>query len=614
MDLRRVVVALVALWDELPELVGPAWTELFADMAAMAAKLAEATDDGQRASVVSQLALLFREHPAVATYLAAAFAEEQRSTTPGAGERALSPAWPEVIADLRERVAPPTVIRHTDVHAPRRLPLGRRGVLVVRLTSTPPPGSQPVRPVALRLGQLVEVYLHTRPEDVAVEGGPVRRLRVESDRDSDPVVFYLTPTSVGSKTLRLDLRQAGLVVTTLPLTIEVTGQSAIQDSQLLEPMAVSLGGAYVPPPDLDVRVTVEARDAQTLLRYVLHSPNGAAGHHYQPAGEVTITGAPAQYQAHLMRRIEGLKPAEVEGALRTIGERLYREVFPPELRRAYRRFRTLVSAMQITSDEPWIPWELVRPYDDENPDAIIDDDFLAAQFDLTRWLAGPTGPASRIDVTRLACIEAGNAPGQPTLPATKAERTYLASLARSRQVEDHSPIPATGPAVEALLDNGVVELWHVAAHGNVDLIHPEESVVVLADGSKLRPDDLSGPRQTAIASHRPLVFLNACRVGQQAWSLTQLGGWAAAWIRRCRCGAFLGPLWSVTDQPAAQFAQAFYDKGQAGHTIGQAARAARTQIRAAAPSDPTWLAYSVYAHPNARVTFGDANGTSTPSL
>lgn len=86
--------------------------------------------------------------------------------------------------------------------------------------------------------------------------------------------------------------------------------------------------------------------------------------------------------------------------------------------------------------------------------------------------------------------------------------------------------------------------------------------------------------------------------------MTGLGGWAAAWVDRARCGAFVGPLWSVNDWLAFEFARAFYDALREGQTIGQATQGARIHVRDIAPDNPTWLAYSVYAHPNARVVFG----------
>jgi hypothetical protein len=97
--------------------------------------------------------------------------------------------------------------------------------------------------------------------------------------------------------------------------------------------------------------------------------------------------------------------------LRALGEELYRDLFPPQLRRAYRDLsRSPVRSVQITSDEPWIPWELLRPYDDDDPHHIIDDDFLCARFELTRWLAGRSGPAGAITIRRLACLAAAQPP------------------------------------------------------------------------------------------------------------------------------------------------------------------------------------------------------------
>jgi hypothetical protein len=110
--------------------------------------------------------------------------------------------------------------------------------------------------------------------------------------------------------------------------------------------------------------------------------------------------------------------------------------------------------------------------------------------------------------------------------------------------------------------------------------------------------------QTAIKSDRPLVFLNACRVARQGWSLSGLGGWAEAWVRVCGCGAFIGPQWVVKDSLAYELARVFYRKIEDGETFGQAVTAAREAVWTKDPGRPTWLAYVAYGHPNARLFLG----------
>ena len=81
-------------------------------------------------------------------------------------------------------------------------------------------------------------------------------------------------------------------------------------------------------------------------------------------------------------------------------------------------------------------------------------------------------------------------------------------------------------------------------------------------------------------------------------SLTGIGGWAAKFLR-AGAGAFMGAYWSVYDQAAHDFAKAFYGQLLSGKTIGIAVQAARATVKAS--GDPTWLAYTVFAHPLARV-------------
>jgi len=622
MEPASVLQALLALWDELPGLLGAAWANLYPEVEALVKRLQQAEDKGERASLVADLTLKFQPYPQARRRLREVIQEIDRdrpaTTRRGAkGPESRGPGWSDLLTGLRQRVSPPAVTRYTDVTAPRSLAVERRGVITVGLTRAPTPESERAQPLEVQLKQFLEVYLQSQPDDFEIIGEPVRRLPVEPQADTEPAVFYVKGLSLGTKSLLLDFRQSGITIGTVRLVIEVTRETPPEEQLQALAATLTAGGPYAPPPDLDIRVTAQVRDGQTVLNYVLHSPNGAADFHYQPAGGKVIKGSPEAYQAHLMEKIEALAggrdvdgcpltPQEVESKLRAVGQLLYEELFSHEMRSAYRRFWGKVRTLQITSDEPWIPWELIRPYDDSDLDDIIDHDFLCVQFQLTRWLAGRGQGVGKVQVRRAVCVEAGQALGNAPLQYAQAERRYVADLAAAYPgVEDLSPDPATGAAVDGLLDAGGVSLWHFAAHGNVDLDHPDESVVVLADGRGLRAEDVTGPRQTHIARDKPLVFLNACRVGQQGWSLTRLGGWAAAWVDRSRCGAFVGPLWSVSDWLAYDFARAFYDALRQGQTIGQAAQAARIRVRGLAPDDPTWLAYSVYAHPNARVTFED---------
>ena len=66
-------------------------------------------------------------------------------------------------------------------------------------------------------------------------------------------------------------------------------------------------------------------------------------------------------------------------------------------------------------------------------------------------------------------------------------------------------------------------------------------------------------------------------------------------------GLFVAPLWKVNDYFALKFAQTFYEELFNGKTVAEAVHSSRLAAKVA--GDSTWLAYSVYAHPNAKITY-----------
>jgi hypothetical protein len=353
------------------------------------------------------------------------------------------------------------------------------------------------------------------------------------------------------------------------------------------------------PVDLDLHVTTVRGEGEMVLKYRLSSPSGVV--ELRPA---SVHGAalrdPDVYRDRLHRQLENLRkktglggeaidPDQIPRELATLGEFLFEELFPAPLRKAWSKLRG-VRSLRITSDEPWIPWELVK---------APGEDCFCLRFCLSRWLPD-TEPIEGIRITRMAVIEAA---GQ-SLPRAAGETSELQFLGRELGLEVDILQEATLEPVKDLLLQGGRQLFHFISHGQ-DTDAPDDAQLLLTDGLPLRSIHLVGELADRLRQDHPLVVFNACQVGRVGWSLAGLGGFAQRWIHRCGSTAFLGPQWTIDDTGASELVRHFYHGLCDGRPVADALCAARRHLRQKAPNDLTWLAYSLYAHPNAQIVFGD---------
>jgi hypothetical protein len=604
MRLSPSVQALLDLWPELPRRVGAEWPALYWRALDLLRRYAALEDEERRSQVALEITRLLRTIPggpeALRRFMGPGGVRGKGGIETSAADLARQA---EVEARLQALLHPSTVTRYTDIYAPSRVVVGERFPIIVGLTRSP--AGEEAAAIQAQLNQLIRVILTPRGPELLSE--PAKTLRVE-EGEGEPVVFYFRAVRVGTQSVLIDFySQSNLLVSvTHTLTAEEVG--VVSPPGKLPAQAVRIGDYRAPYPDLVLRV--HTKDNQ--LTYVLQ---------YRNTDERIIEGGslkadPGQYRYLLMREIENLaKGLEADGEpltdapdqpltpehffrrLEQIGRRLYNELFNEDMRREYREhIHGKVHTLEVFSDEPWIPWELIKPFGDG-----VNDDFLCLQYDFSRWVSGGAAPAAEIAVDSLICI----APTDSGLSWAQKEQELTRSLAERYGLVDRSPAEARRDWVTALLEgNEPVRLWHFACHGNYDNKAPGNSPLFLQYGRRLRPGDLAGPAQEHLRNDRPLVFLNACRVGQSELSLTGLGGWAKVLVQDCRVGALIAPLWSVNDAAAYTFAEAFYQATQQpGMTLAAALRQARLATREAHPGDPTYLAYSLYAHPNARLVW-----------
>ncbi len=623
MDPKYILEALLHLWDDFPFLLGmEAWSRLYREIEPLLRKLQEARTEGEKALAGADVVLAFADYPAAQQRLAQAVEHIRTERSSSSSPREALP-WERLLAAFDSLIHPQTATRYTDIHAPRRIQRGKRAPLTVALTVGPEAESRESEALTVKAGRSIDISLRSLSSGLEVVSAPLRRLWIRPGGDSPPAAFVFKGTALGRQVLSLDFHQKGRHVGHVELPVEVIREIPA-DEEIYNVAGPVFGERPVPQPvDLEITVSIERRDGGMRFYYELHSPNGIVPFNKKKVAGPEILVDVERYRAALMTRLEKLQErrgeenerllkSEIPDKLAGLGRDLYRELFDGEMRTFYRRFRDPVKSIQIFTEDPWIPWEILQPYDDSDPDParLVDDDFLCCRFQVTRWLAGSRVPAGEVCAAQLACVEVGKAPGLPALPYAGAERQILTDLAVAHGLRDASPALVGAERLKGLLSEGGNQILHFVAHGDFSAERPDASSLHFADGSFFRAGDLHGPLATRLSQDRPLVFLNSCRLGQQGWALTGLDGWARRWVRDAGCGAFVAPLWAVSDRLAFELAKAFYAALEAGETFGTAAQAARLRVREIAGDNPSWMAYAIYAHPHGRLVLASEEALS----
>ena len=590
---------------------------------------------------------------------------KQTQTFRSAGGKTASPAVLDAIFTAPStgndpRLDDATVPYHTKVDFPTSITSKDESVhpLIVQLVIQQPEQSRaheivPVEFVDENTPELVEVYL-TAPAFTETTGVTQRTLVIWKGNDSQPAIFLLklADKSSGDKELRLDFYHLGYPIGSATFKTEIslfnTGGPGISRTPagvrptLRTPPRPQLGGRSAPPPppepeqpknpgtaslvegidglqfvkhgtetpDVILRVVRDADDK--TLHFKLLSPKNKIGYREREMGRVTLQRMkdPTQLLADSfadldqMARNADVSLGEAEHldyveTTKGIGNDLYEQIFPDELKAEYWRLKELreqgvIRTLLILSDEPWIPWEILYPFDDEHGP----DDFLAAAWHLTRWQAGRgLNPSLTVRTVQVITPDLD-------LSFVKEESDYFAQLSSgTRAIAVADPITSRQRFLSQVQAGGM-QLLHFGTHGNFNEKNADRSPIHLERGETITPTDLSKIRTQGIRKERPIVFLNVCHGGKLEFTLTGTGGWAERMVNQVAATAFVGAYWEINDRLASLFSRTFYEALRSEATLAAAFHQARMAVRADSPANPTWLAYTLYGDPNARITWG----------
>jgi len=289
--------------------------------------------------------------------------------------------------------------------------------------------------------------------------------------------------------------------------------------------------------------------------------------------------------------------------MRAFGAELFSNLFPLELRQILWDHRDEIASIFVISTEPFIPWEMVL-VKDPAAKGMGGSRFLA-EMGLVRWLYEADWPPAglRIRKGRARYVIPQYPVKQYVLPGALEEATCLEQLFGATSV---TPQPSP---VRDLLSEKSFDLLHFACHAGAEGEDVSKGKILLEgriEGTeadlKYIPASIDATVVDAFADMkqddgtRPVVVLNACQGARAGYRLSSTGGFAQSFLKG-GAGAFIGALWSVGDEPARIFMAEFYRQLLDNQTVARAATLARDKAKIA--GDATWLAYVVYAHPNA---------------
>jgi hypothetical protein len=523
---------------------------------------------------------------------------------------------------MAQEVAPRDIRHYSDVSFPPRVRVGKPTNLRVRIATSRHHAHDAELALEFPVGAAtLAVTVCVAAENLTVESDPQVTLLVPREGDSPAVQFRLVGERVGPGRVMIDFDQDGRPVGSVDLAVEVSDQT--DEAAPAPAVEVRLSGWRSPAPDVTLTVH-EYRHWPGRLHFTLFSRHPRLRDlpwvNHGDLGTVELRQETIGWVERQLDLTNGWGEVDRARRLADLGNRLHDQVLPERLQTlcwplAERGVRSLL----VLSDEPHVPWELIKPYRrNETTDRREEQPFWGETFALARWLRGPSA-ADRFRLDRVSTVVSGAAPVRdlvaeagtsapqecappagppPALPGVEEELRAVRHLERYGVAV--RVLPPRRREVLAAFEEGEFDVLHVACHGSFAGSTAADASALLLEDGKLWAADLA-PRLAAVLRGRaPLVFLNACQTGLVGYSLTHLGGWGAELIR-LGCGAFVGTQWRVTDKVAAEVARAFYEHLVKGVPIAGALHAARDHARARFPQDPTWLAYTCFADPNASI-------------
>lgn len=498
----------------------------------------------------------------------------------------------------RRKAPPRRIERHTRVDFPAHCELEKKVDLRIQLTKSIPKKTRVRKKLSLNIAPEVKkitLDINVTAPQFAIQERK-KQMLMSVDKDSEEVTFTLVPLELGNHVIEVEffyesLRVGYLLVKTYVAEWFMTDSPS--NVLVMEAPSSARKKMADSSPSSDRR-TVHATwfEKESKLSYTVYSP----GINESPEWETLGPNLQGEVESYLRQLNVFLNEVVVQGNpndeewnsillnLRGIGSDLFTKLIPNPLAAQTREWKP-GSLVVISTNEQWIPWELM--YDE--------DDFWGKRFiiaRLPRLSDRRNVPDSRRPLIRSprAIKRIVNVIGGD-VGVAEAQQAYglFNNLASSVQVE----ILQEKPVADLKIALVKTDVLHCTCHG-----HLEPHMLQVAKDKTTFTNLLPQTIHQLPLEPGSFVFANTCTSALPVLTFGRFSSFAWEFYRR-GAGAFIGTLGAVPTSHAVCFAESIYREifGKDNQkTIGQAVALAKNA--AASERNLFWLLYCIYGDPD----------------